>query len=155
MPFTPSTTAQAIATTAGSNMASLTTPLTALQTSIAGGNLAPAAYIDAFSSYSYIAPTLGNSWVNYGGIYNTAGYFKDACGVVHIRGLIKSGTLTATAFTLPAGYRPAARMILSTAAGTGGSDVHGRLDIDASGNVMPISGGNDYFSLQASFYATQ
>lgn len=47
MPYTPSAAAQSTAALAGSNMASLTTPLTALQTSIAGGNLAPAAYLDA------------------------------------------------------------------------------------------------------------
>lgn len=54
-------------------------------------------------------PTLQNSWVNYGAAYQGAGYWKDKCGVVHLCGLIKSGTTTAETviFTLPAGYRPA------------------------------------------------
>jgi hypothetical protein len=47
MSYSPSTAAQAAAALAGSNQASLATPLTALQSSIAGGNLAPAALFDA------------------------------------------------------------------------------------------------------------
>jgi hypothetical protein len=50
MSFTPSTAAQNTAALAGSNQASLAAPLTALQTSISGGNLAPAALFDALLS---------------------------------------------------------------------------------------------------------
>lgn len=50
MSFIPSAAAQNTAALAGSNQASLASPLTALQTSIAGGNLAPAALIDAILS---------------------------------------------------------------------------------------------------------
>ena len=57
---------------------------------------------------SWVAPTFQNSWVNYGDVWETAGYRKDALGYVHLKGLVKSGTIgTSTAiFTLPAGYRP-------------------------------------------------
>ena len=53
-------------------------------------------------------PTLLNSWVNYGTAYESACYWKDKCGMVHLAGLIKSGTTTAETviFTLPTGYRP-------------------------------------------------
>lgn len=50
MSFVPSTAAQNTATLAGSNQASLASPLTALQDSITNGNLAPAALIDAILS---------------------------------------------------------------------------------------------------------
>lgn len=50
MSFVPSAAAQATATLAGANQAGLASPLTALQTSIAGGNLAPAALLDAILS---------------------------------------------------------------------------------------------------------
>ncbi len=55
-------------------------------------------------------PTLLNNWVNYGSAYESANYFKDKCGVVHLAGMIKSGTTTAETviFTLPEGYRPRA-----------------------------------------------
>lgn len=62
-----------------------------------------------FIQESIIAPTLQNSWTNYGAAYQGAGYWKDKCGVVHLCGLIKGGTTTAETviFTLPVGYRPA------------------------------------------------
>jgi hypothetical protein len=57
---------------------------------------------------AWIEPTLLNGWVNFGSGFETAGYYKDEFGVVHLRGLIKSGTTTAgtTLFNLPIGYRP-------------------------------------------------
>lgn len=53
-------------------------------------------------------PTLLNSWVNYGAGYESASYWKDSVGVVHLAGLIKSGSTSAETviFTLPDGYRP-------------------------------------------------
>lgn len=47
MSYTPTQAAQRIAALAGTNQATLANPLTAMQTSIAAGNLAPAALIDA------------------------------------------------------------------------------------------------------------
>ena len=54
------------------------------------------------------AATLQNSWVNYGASYETASFWKDSCGMVHLAGLIKSGATAAETviFQLPAGYRP-------------------------------------------------
>ncbi len=49
-------------------------------------------------------PAFQNGWVNYG--QRPAMFYKDAAGVVHLTGLVKSGTIGTTAFTLPAGYRP-------------------------------------------------
>jgi len=49
MAFTPSATAIAMATAAGDNMFALDPKYTALKDSIAGGNLAPAAYIDGIA----------------------------------------------------------------------------------------------------------
>ena len=56
------------------------------------------------------AATLQNGWANYGGGYESASYWIDDCGVVHLAGLIKSGTTSAETviFTLPTGYRPQA-----------------------------------------------
>ena len=51
-------------------------------------------------------PTLLNGWVNFGGSDPTAAYYKDEFGVVHLKGQIKSGTITdgTFLFTLPSGY---------------------------------------------------
>ena len=59
------------------------------------------------STPAWTTPTLVNSWVSYGGSLPTAGYYKDANGVVRLKGTVKNGT--GTIFTLPSGYRPVAR----------------------------------------------
>jgi len=54
----------------------------------------------------WIAPVLRNDWVNYGGGYPEAGYYKDDLGRVHVKGMIKDGTIGTNAFYFPVGYRP-------------------------------------------------
>ena len=59
-------------------------------------------------------PAFQNGWVNYGGTNSTAAFRKDAFGFVHLKGTVKSGTLAAAAFTLPAGYIPSQMFNLCT-----------------------------------------
>lgn len=55
----------------------------------------------------YIAPTLLNSWGNFDSTTeDIAGYYKDDSGIVHIKGMLKNGTVGTAVFTLPVGYRP-------------------------------------------------
>jgi hypothetical protein len=93
-----------------------------------------------------IAPTLLNGWVNYGSGYITAGYFKDSQGIVHLQGLIKSGTATAATavFTLPVGYRPTLIEIFPTIS----NSVFCALQVRDNGNVeFAIAGNTAYVSL--------
>jgi hypothetical protein len=92
----------------------------------------------------WIAPAFQNGWNNYGGQFETAGYFKDPSGFVHLRGLVQGGTVSAAIFTLPAGYRPAQERICTVANGTSG---YGELRITVGGAVNHIVGGNGWFSL--------
>jgi hypothetical protein len=98
---------------------------------------------------SWSAPSLGNSWVDYGGAFAGAGYYKDGSGVVHLRGLVKDGTTTqgTVIFTLPVGSRPAYDLIFPVPS-SGGSDSYGAVDIKSSGDVW-IRGlaGSTYLSL--------
>lgn len=80
-------------------------------------------------------PTLLNSWLNYGNGYQNAGYYKDAFGIVHLRGLIWNGTVGAACFVLPVGYRPAARVLFSTQS----NSAPGRVDVESIGNVLVVS----------------
>jgi len=91
------------------------------------------------------APTLLNSWVNYGGSRKEAGYWKDKEGMVHLEGVIKSGTTTSPTilFNLPAGYRTSARERFATIA----DSAFASLFIDSDGNVYYESGGNGEFSI--------
>lgn len=90
-----------------------------------------------------IQATMLNAWVNYGGVWMTANYWKDSDGVVHLSGLIKSGVLATVALNLPVGYRPSTRCMFGTTSDTG----YTRVDVDINGDVIPQAGGTTYFSL--------
>lgn len=95
-----------------------------------------------------------NSWANFGAPYNTAGYFKDSSGVVHLKGLV-NGSGTTVIFTLPAGYRPPAQSLFAVIA-QGASAA--RIDILANGNVLVQAGpaGTGWITLEnIHFLATQ
>lgn len=100
---------------------------------------------------TWTAPSLLNSWVNYGAPYFNAGYYKDALGFVHIRGLVKSGSSsTANVFQLPAGYRPANTTYLPAI----GNGAMCNVSVDSSGNVFSnVNFTTNSFSLDSVFYA--
>lgn len=99
----------------------------------------------------WITPSLGNGWVNFGG-WQEARY-RRINGVVYVQGLIKSGTLGASALTLDAGFRPAGTIMIAAVDGT--NEAHGRLDIQGNGQVVPQSGNNTFFSIDCQFPAEQ
>ena len=81
-------------------------------------------------------PTLLNGWTDYNAAtFTGASYWKDVCGVVHLAGLIKGGTVTngTVLFTLPAGYRPFLPEIMSVQNNDG---IFRRLDVMANGDVV-------------------
>lgn len=96
-------------------------------------------------------PTLVNGWVNYGSPFAGATYRKVGCKVI-IEGLVKGGTVPAEIFTLPAGFRPDARLITSQCSNS--SSGNGRVDIWPTGEVYSNTPAvNGYLSLNASFVA--
>lgn len=103
------------------------------------------------------ALTLQNNWVTYNA--GKAPYvYKDALGIVHIVGIIASGTITANTvlFTLPDfNYYPAQLTKFAVAANNAGTFAHGEIQIDTSGNVtiQAAGGGSTYLSLNVSFPA--
>ena len=92
-------------------------------------------------------PTLLNSWVAFGASNNAPGFWLDPLGIVHLRGVVKSGTVatgsTGTIFTLPDGYRPAFEEIFAVAS----NGAFGVCRVLADGSVRAYSGNNTYFSL--------
>lgn len=92
----------------------------------------------------WIAPTLLNSWVDFGSSYSAAGYCKGEDGVVRLKGNVKSGSgIPTTVFALPAGYRPSE--ILRFAVDSNGA--FGAVSIDTSGNVQAAVGSTTRLSL--------
>lgn len=88
-------------------------------------------------------PAFQNGWTNYSPSGNSAGYYKDRLGYVHLKGMVKDGTMSQTAFTLPVGYRPAKGMLLPTAS----AHVYGEILLYADGRVDPETGWNLLMSL--------
>lgn len=95
------------------------------------------------------APTLLNSWVNFGGAAKDAGYRKTPDGMVHLEGLVKDGT-DQHILTLPSGYRPSETVYFAAACSTG----YCRAFIDSSGLVQVTGYSATWTSLSGlSFFA--
>ena len=117
--------------------------------------------VGSIAQESWKAPSFKNGWVNYGATYNLCGYFKDSMGIVHLRGLVKNGSVAKAIFTLPAGYRPARRELQAAITSnkkvvkpnqqpTGDlvTNVAGRVDVLPTGDVFAHSTVNpDWLSL--------
>jgi len=103
----------------------------------------------------YIAPTLLNSWANFGGATATVAYYKER-NRVYLRGCVTGGTIgdSTPIFTLPAGYRPSALIGFVTCSG---STTITLIGINSDGNVFVPTGvgGNTALYLDSiSFVAT-
>jgi hypothetical protein len=106
-------------------------------------------YYSKVASSGSVDPYFKNSWVNYGSPYNPAGYWLDPLGVVHLRGVLKTGTVGSAAFTLPPGVRPANTELFVCIS----NGAVGRVEVSASGDVTPLSpSSNVYVSLDGITY---
>jgi hypothetical protein len=85
---------------------------------------------------AWIDVSFQNSWVDYGGVEQTIQYRKVG-DMTHIRGTAKDGTLSATAFTLPIGYRPPALLDFEVQSGT--------VEVNAAGEVKLFGASNTQY----------
>lgn len=92
-----------------------------------------------------------NSWVNFSTAEHNAAYMKDHLGFVHLRGLIKSGTIGTVAFTLPEGFRPSKHMHFAVPS----NGAYGQLNVQPDGDVVPSAGNNAYVSLDGIRFDTR
>lgn len=119
-----------------------------------------------YNPNAWTAVTFQNSWADYGGGFQTCQYRKLG-DMVQLRGLMRLGTAGTTAFTLPAGYRPSATLIVTGGAGSrtafntgaasaGTAHTHpitqteaaARIDISSTGTVnVNSTAGNAWISL--------
>ena len=88
----------------------------------------------------WISPTLLNSWADYGTPASAVGFYRDALGIVHLRGNAKDGTAFATIFTLPEGYRPAAAHTFSVYGHNGGATQTAAVNVLNDGSVVAAVG---------------
>jgi hypothetical protein len=102
----------------------------------------------------WIAPTLLNGWLNYGGAYQTAGYYKNEVNEVKLKGVLKSGS--GVMFKLPSNYRPKEDAIFPIITNNGTSEVIGSVYVKSNGDVQFALGSNTYAALSnISFRAEQ
>jgi hypothetical protein len=103
----------------------------------------------------WVAVTFANSWVNFGGSDAPCVYRKTD-GKVHLRGLAKNGTVNATMFTLPTGFRPVYPTRFSIPVYNGTTWTFGYLTISTAGAVTLVVGTNNGVSLDGiSFFIDQ
>jgi hypothetical protein len=110
-----------------------------------------------FMPPTWVPVTFQNGWANFGGIYETAAYYKSISGFVYVRGLVAGGTLAAfpgaAIFTLPADCRPRADLLFAQDSNPA---AHIRVDVKTDGTVRPIANGvstNIHVSINFSFFA--
>lgn len=89
-------------------------------------------------------PAFTGTWVNFGAPYQSAGFYKDELGLVHIRGVVKTGAAPPSAvFTLPAGYRPDGDLIFPSWS----NNLFAGVIITSLGVVTAQNGSNLSFSI--------
>jgi hypothetical protein len=97
-------------------------------------------------------PAFQNSWLNFNVGFELLNYSRDSRSIVTITGLIRTGTLGTTVFTLPVGFRPSVTIIRpSTASGQVPIEVR----VAANGDVSTLGGNNTYQIVFAQFAAEQ
>ncbi|MHC4757099.1 MAG: hypothetical protein ACYTE8_00420 [Planctomycetota bacterium] len=103
-------------------------------------------------------PVLLNGWIGYSAgdaneVWPGLAYWKDASDIVHLRGLVKSGTPSATSIVahLPTGYRPSMRQAFPAVCFD--NTIVGRIDVTPSGEVIIIEGHTTWTSTCLSFRA--
>lgn len=93
--------------------------------------------------------SLQSGWTSYGTPYYTPAYGLDACGFVHLRGMVKgASTSTNTLFTLPSGYRPSSDLWVHARAFMDSGTTPHRLDtisiIIGSDGVVSLNDNDEY-----------
>lgn len=99
-------------------------------------------------------PAMLDNWVRYLETHESLAFIKSYDNTVFLKGTIAGGTVGATArvFILPKGYRPSYKMVFLAVTNTG----IGQVDIEATGEVRPVTGGTTWFSLSGiAFRASQ
>jgi hypothetical protein len=94
-------------------------------------------------------PAFENGWTNFGpNLYDTAAFYKDPLGIVHLKGTVKDGII-GSIFTLPAGYRPAKSQFFAIPAQNAFGDVlvRGLSEGAQAGKVQFNAGSTAFASL--------
>lgn len=107
----------------------------------------------AIADHSFIGIAPAGTWVRYDTVFPTSEAYLDKYGVVHVRGLMKSGTANTTLLTLPATWRPGAKLVFP---GVGDTKSDGRIEVNTDGTVVQAgTPGTGYFSLNTILFRAE
>lgn len=87
-------------------------------------------------------PAFQNSWAAYGG-YMAPRYYRDIEGTVFLEGMAQGGAVGSVLFTLPAGFRPSAKVAFAVASNA----AFGWLSVDSAGLVKLEAGSGTWVAL--------
>jgi len=108
------------------------------------------------SVVNWIYPTLLNGWTLSSNGAFPAQYHKYENGIVHMNGIVNSGTSGSIIFNLPPGYRPKKTHRISAVISSGTNFNFAFFDVTANGNVTATFSGNVmHLPLHCSFLAEQ
>lgn len=108
-----------------------------------------AGLLDALTDLEdWIAPTLQNDWVDFGGAYEGVSYRREGSDHVRLRGTAKNGT-GSLLFTLPAGNRPLRTHRFTVASGSS----TGQVEVTSGGAVTQAAGVTSSLSLDGIWFA--
>lgn len=91
----------------------------------------------------FVNAVMQNSWVYFGSTFFEGSYVMDEIGYVHLRGVIKSGTLNTAAFTLPENMRPKSVLQFPTIS----NNAFGIIQVNTDGTVVPTINSNAFYML--------
>ena len=92
-------------------------------------------------------PAFENGCTNLGGVYETAAFFKDREGMVHLRGAVTCPGTSQTAFQLPPGYRPAAGKVHAELVATNAADGDSEVVVDGASGAVAAPNVSGFFRL--------
>ncbi|MET0785604.1 MAG: hypothetical protein ABWY25_02735, partial [Paenisporosarcina sp.] len=103
--------------------------------------------VDARVPTAWTNLTMQNGWFNPGS-YNIAQYRKVG-DIVYLRGVINGTLNSLPAFTLPAGFRPPANLLINT--GSWSPWTTSRISLNADGTAVPDMGPGSYMPIDFQF----
>jgi hypothetical protein len=87
-----------------------------------------------------------SNWTNYGAGTSTCAYYKDAFGIVHVKGTVTGGTVGTSVFNFPVGFRPVENAYFATQSASAYALV---AVIAANGDLIMSAGATGGVSLEA------
>lgn len=99
----------------------------------------------------WVYPAFLNSWTHYGAPYESCRFRRDGVGIVHLAGVVATGTIGQPIFRLPTLHKPEGELLFAVPS----NGVFGILTVQTDGDVICTTGNNTYVSLSGVYFRTR